>query len=161
MATCSINLPGKFYGQRSLAGYSPWGHKELDTTEPQGELVMTIVKMKVTQSCPTLCDPMYYTVHGVLQARILEWVAFPFSGYLPNPGIEPGLPHSRILYQLSHKESNDNTSNFNKSLHLLGLQFSLVAQSCLTLCDRMNRSSPGLPVHHQLRVPPNPCPLSW
>ena len=36
-------------------------------------------KVKVTQSCPTLCDPMNCTVHGILQARILEWVAFPFS----------------------------------------------------------------------------------
>ena len=36
-------------------------------------------KVKVTQSCPTLCDPMDHTVHGILQARILEWVAFPFS----------------------------------------------------------------------------------
>ena len=35
--------------------------------------------MKVIQSCPTLCDPMDYTVHGIPQARILEWVAFPFS----------------------------------------------------------------------------------
>ena len=35
--------------------------------------------VKVAQSCPTLCDPMDYTVHGILQARILEWVAFPFS----------------------------------------------------------------------------------
>ena len=37
------------------------------------------VKVKVAQSCLTLCDPMDYTVHGILQARILEWVAFPFS----------------------------------------------------------------------------------
>ena len=36
------------------------------------------MKMKVTWSCPTLCDPMDHTVHGILQARILEWVAFPF-----------------------------------------------------------------------------------
>ena len=36
-------------------------------------------KWKSAQSCPSLCDPMGYTVHGVLQARILEWVAFPFS----------------------------------------------------------------------------------
>ena len=36
------------------------------------------MKVKVTQSCPTLWDPMDYTVHGILQARILEWVAFPF-----------------------------------------------------------------------------------
>ena len=35
--------------------------------------------VKVAQSCPTLCDPMDYIVHGILQARILEWVAFPFS----------------------------------------------------------------------------------
>ena len=37
------------------------------------------VKVKVAQLCPTLCDPMDYTVHGVLQAKILEWVAFPSS----------------------------------------------------------------------------------
>ena len=37
------------------------------------------VKVKVTQLCPTLCDPMVYTVHEILQAIILEWVAFPFS----------------------------------------------------------------------------------
>jgi len=36
-------------------------------------------KVKVAQSCPTLCDPMDYTVHEILQARILEWVAMPFS----------------------------------------------------------------------------------
>ena len=37
------------------------------------------VKVKFAQSCPTLCDPMDYTVHGIPQARILTWVAFPFS----------------------------------------------------------------------------------
>ena len=37
------------------------------------------VKVKVTQSRPTLCDHMDYTARGILQARILEWVAFPFS----------------------------------------------------------------------------------
>ena len=36
------------------------------------------LKGKVTQLCPTLCNPMDYTAHGILQARILEWVAFPF-----------------------------------------------------------------------------------
>ena len=35
--------------------------------------------LTIAQSCPTLCDPMDYTGHGILQARILEWVAFPFS----------------------------------------------------------------------------------
>ena len=37
------------------------------------------IKVKVSQSCPTLCDPMDYTVHGILQARILALVAFSFS----------------------------------------------------------------------------------
>ena len=37
------------------------------------------VKVKVIHFCPTLCDPMDYRVHGILQARILEWAAFPFS----------------------------------------------------------------------------------
>ena len=36
-------------------------------------------KVKVAQSCLTLCNPTDYRVHGILQARILEWVAFPFS----------------------------------------------------------------------------------
>ena len=35
--------------------------------------------VKAAQSCPTLCEPQDYTVHGILQARILEWVAVPFS----------------------------------------------------------------------------------
>ena len=42
-------------------------------------LVWPWSEVKVAQSCLTLCDPMDYTVHGILQARILEWVAFPFS----------------------------------------------------------------------------------
>ena len=44
-----------------------------------GDDLFWIVKVKVTQSCPTLCDPMDYTVHEILQARILECVAVPFS----------------------------------------------------------------------------------
>ena len=55
-----------------------------------------VVKVKVTQSCPTLCDPMDYTVHGILQARILEWVAFPFSRGFPHPGMEPRSPALRV-----------------------------------------------------------------
>ena len=37
------------------------------------------MKVKVTQSCLTLCHPMDYRVHGILQARLLEWVAYLFS----------------------------------------------------------------------------------
>ena len=49
------------------------------------------------QSCPILCDPIDYSlpdssVHGILQARILEWIAIPPPGDLPNPDIEPVSP---------------------------------------------------------------------
>ena len=43
------------------------------------------VRVKVAQSCLTLCNPMGYTVRGILQARILEWVAFPFSSGSSRP----------------------------------------------------------------------------
>ena len=51
---------------------------------------------EVAQSCPTLSDPMDCSlpgssIHGILQARMLEWFAISFHpGHLPNPGIEPG-----------------------------------------------------------------------
>ena len=77
----------------------------------------------VTRLCLTLCDPRDYTVHGILQARILEWVPFPSPGDLPNQNIGEGslsllqgifptqefnwnLLHCRqILYQLSYQGS--------------------------------------------------------
>ena len=54
----------------------------------------------VAKSCPTLCDPVDYSlpgssVHGILQARILEWLAISSPGDLPNPGIEPRSPAFR------------------------------------------------------------------
>ena len=55
----------------------------------------------------TLCNPMNYTVHGILQARILEWVACPFSRGSSLPRRPRGLLHCRrILYQLSYKGSH-------------------------------------------------------
>ena len=64
-------------------------------------------KVKVAQSCPTLCDPMDYTVHGILRARILEWVSLSLlQGIFPTQGSNPGPPRCRqILYQLIHKGS--------------------------------------------------------
>ena len=50
----------------------------LSWTQPFS-LLTPPVKVKVAQSCPILCDPIDYIVHGILQARILEWVAYPFS----------------------------------------------------------------------------------
>ena len=44
-----------------------------------------VMKVKVTQLCLTLGDPMDYTVHGILQAGILVWVAFPISRGFSQP----------------------------------------------------------------------------
>ena len=112
------------------------------------ELPMCLCLCLVIQSCPALCDPMDCSLpgssvhgdspdkntglgcHGLLQ------------GILPTHGSNPGLLHCRqILYQLSNKGIPKN---------VLSVQFSSVAQSCLTLSNPMNRSMPGLPVHHQL-----------
>ena len=43
------------------------------------------------------CSPPGSSVHGILQARVLEWVAMPSSGDLPNPGIKPASPVSLAL----------------------------------------------------------------
>ena len=71
----SVFLPGKFHGQRSLAGYSPWSGNESDTTE-------RTYRVKVKSL--SLCDPMDCSlpgssIHGIFQARVLEWVAISFS----------------------------------------------------------------------------------
>ena len=52
------------------------------------------VNIKVIQSCPTLCDHMDYTVHGILQARILDWVAFPFSRGFSQPRDQTPVSHT-------------------------------------------------------------------
>ena len=57
-----------------------------------GFFTIWATKVKVAQSYVTLCDPMEYTVLGILQARILKWVAFPFPEDLPDPGIESRSP---------------------------------------------------------------------
>ena len=55
-----------------------------------------INNVKVTQSCLTLCDPMDYTVQGILQDRILEWQPFLSSGDLSNQESNPGLLHQQV-----------------------------------------------------------------
>ena len=88
------------------------------------------MKVKVAQSCPTLWDPMDYTIRGILQARILEWVTFPFSR---------GLSQPRGQTQVSLVAGGFFTSQATVLV--------LVAQSCPTLCDPMDCSPPGSSVH--------------
>ena len=65
------------------------------------------VKVKVAQSSPTLWDPMDYTVREILQARILEWVAVPFSrgASQPRDQTQVSCIASGFFTQLSHKRS--------------------------------------------------------
>ena len=95
---------------------------------------------EVTQSCLTLSDPMDCSppgssVHGIFQARVLEWGATAFSdSCFVNP-------------MNSMKRQKDRTL---KDELPRSVQFGSVAQSCPTLCNPMNHSTPGLLVHHQL-----------
>ena len=74
------------------------------------------------QLCPTLCNPIDCTlpgssVHGILQARILEWVAMPSSGDLPHPGIKPRSPALQVDSLLSEAPGKlKNTGEGNLSL---------------------------------------------
>ena len=69
---------------------------------------LTIYCYSFRESCMTLCDPPGSSVHGLLQEKILEWVAIPFSrGPSSSHGLNPGLLHCRqILYLLSHQGSH-------------------------------------------------------
>ena len=67
------------------------------------------------------------------------------QGIFPTQGLNPGRQHCRwILYQLAEPQEKP------KNTGVGSVQSSSVAQSCPTLCDHMDCSTPGLPVHHQL-----------
>ena len=91
-------------------------------------------------SCSVVSDslrphgPPGSSVHGILRTRILEGVAVSSFRDLLNLGIEPTSPALAGRFLTTEPPG----------------KFSSVAQSCLTLCDPKNRSTPGLPVHHQL-----------
>ena len=70
----------KYWARDSVAGTMwAWGWSEMKGSESHSVVSNSL-------------DPMDYTVHRILQARILEWVAFPFSRDLPNSGTEPRSP---------------------------------------------------------------------
>ena len=84
---------GQSQGQMRKAGRGqssrPSGSSEVSTCLCESE-----GKKNVAQSCPALCDPMDCSppgssVHAILQARTLEWLAMPSPRGSPDPGIEP------------------------------------------------------------------------
>ena len=68
-------------------------HAAVENLHTATETQCSLMKVKVTQSCLTLCDPMDYTVHGILQARILEWVAIPIFRGSSQPRDETQVSH--------------------------------------------------------------------
>ena len=106
-------------------------------------------KVKAAQSCLTFCDPIDNTVHGILQARILEWVAVPFfggssqlrdwtqvsriAGGFFTSWATKGFPHRSV-----GKESAYNTEAAAATAKSL--------QSCPTLCDPIDGSPRGSPI---------------
>ena len=64
-----VFFPGEFHGQRSLVGYSPWGHKESDTAERLIHIMKKIIKWSqfssVAHSCLTPCGPMNHSTPGL------------------------------------------------------------------------------------------------
>ena len=87
------------------AGFQQLGVK-LESESVSHSVMSDSLQPLATPCNPMDCSPSGSSVHGILQTRILEWVAIPFSGNLPNPGIKSGLLHCKqILYHLSHQGS--------------------------------------------------------
>ena len=99
---------------------------------------------EIAQSCPTLSDPMDCSppgssVHGIFQARILEWVAVAHHKYFGN------LTHLVVYFYKEVFESWKSRKYFFATLFINCC--CLVAKSCLPLCDPMDNSPPGSSVH--------------
>ena len=79
------------------------------------------------------------------------WSGFPYPppGDHPNPWIKPLSPTLVGRFFTFELPGKPNIELY-KFIYFVSVQFSSVAQSCRTLCHPMNRSMPGLPVHHQL-----------
>ena len=103
------------------------------------------VKVKVAQLCPALCNPMYFTVYGILQARILDWAAYPFTSGSLQPRNQIGV--TCIAGGFFTNWAMRVRSTLQKQ------SVSLVTQLCPTLCEPMDCSMPDFPVHHQLLEP--------
>ena len=72
-------------------------HRALSRLPCAMQLVLVVPACSVSESCLTLCNPKNCStpassIHGIFQARVLEWVAISFFRDLPNPGIEPRSP---------------------------------------------------------------------
>ena len=82
----------------------------------EGKVRWLVSEVKDAQLCLTLCDPMDYTVHGILQARILEWVAVRFSRGSSQPRDWTQVSRTAVGFFTSHQGSQDKwVSQINRS----------------------------------------------
>ena len=105
-----------FYGKYTI-WYILWESEWIYVSESfycSPETITTLlisheVKVEVTQLCPTLCDPMDYTVHGIIQARILEWEAFHFARASSQPRDRTKVSHIevRLFTHWATRETQD------------------------------------------------------
>ena len=107
-----------------VSGEKKW-KREKEILDVTRTYVLLKVKMLVAQCCLTFCNPMDCnppdsSVHGILQARIQEWVAILFSrGWIfPTQGLNSHLPYCRwILYHLNHQFQNTTPAPSKKKTH--------------------------------------------
>ena len=109
----------------------------------------------VAQLCPTLCDPMNCStpglpVHHQLPELTRTHVHRVSDAIQPSHPLSPPSPPALNPSQHQSLFQGVNSSHEVAKVLEWSVQFSSVAQSCLTLCNPINRSTPGLPVHHQL-----------
>ena len=93
------------------------------------------MEVKVAQSCPTLCDPVDCTVHGIIQARILEWGASPFSRGLGVGDNNPWSPRSLTGSTLSRFCTCDDPDR--KLLNFSQIPFTLTVW--IPVCEDLER----------------------
>ena len=111
------------------------------------------VKEKVAQSCLTLCDPIDYTEHGILQDRILECVVspFPYPGDLPNSGIESrssALQVDSLPAEPQEKPKNTGVSGLSLLQIFLSQELNRGLLHCRQILYQWNyQGSPSVLIH--------------
>ena len=148
----SVFMPGEFHGQRSLVGYSPRGHKELDMMEQLTHWLQSSIFERrlyewissVQFSRSVVSDSL--RPHGLQPTTFHHLWDFPgkntgvgchflFQEIFPTQGLNPGLPHCRqTLYPLSHQRSprpqGELTTDFEVTVYVilssLGFKFQLL-----------------------------------
>ena len=171
-----VLLPGKSHGRRSLVGCSPWGQEESDTTEQIHfhalEKEMATHSSVLAWRIPGTVEPWWAAICGVAQSQTqLKQLSSSSSNQelkgeremigtevIRNGVWRNGIKQAWNVGQLRDEPGKYPFHSKYSGMYLLfcfagklrPVQFSSVTQSCPTVCDPVNRSTPGLPVRHQL-----------